>query len=128
MMSDKNWLEQTLFVAGCVLTAGTFVLLGYQAWWMPEAQPPQLAVKLDAPEHVPEGVAVPVTVVNRGGQTAENVEVEITARADGRQVASGTVTFAFVPTGAQRKGRVVFAVAISPESAFAVQSVGYQLP
>lgn len=127
MKDDKNWLEWTVFAIGFVLTAGTLVSLGYQTW-VPQSTPPQLAVALGTPEPTPEGVAVPVTVTNRGGQTAENVEVEVAARVNGQQVARGTVTLAFVPRNARREGRVVFAGAVSPESAFTVTVIGYQLP
>lgn len=127
MKSEKNWLEWTVFAVGCVLTVGTLVLLGYQAW-MPRAGPPQLAVALGTPEPAPEGVVVPVTVTNRGGQTAENVEVVVAARTEGRQVASGAVTLAFVPKNARRAGRVVFTGDLPPQPTFVVQSLGYQLP
>ena len=106
MKGDKNWLEWTVFAVGLVLTVGTLVVLGYMAR-VPPSQPPQLAVALGAPEPSPEGIAVPVTVTNRGEQTAESVEVVIAARAGSRQVATGRVALAFVPKDARQEGHVV---------------------
>ena len=99
----KNWLEWTIFGMSSVLVLTT---LGFLLWQTltTQSRPALLEATLGEPVKNRAGIRVPVTVRNRGDETAENVDVEVTAPGD----ETGSFTLAFVPRGAERHGWVVF--------------------
>jgi uncharacterized protein (TIGR02588 family) len=104
---EKNRLEWIVFGLGLVLVLGT---VGYLAWdaLQGEHSPPDLSVTLGRPERRGEGWAVPVTVRNRGGETAEGARVVVTLELPGGEKEEAEYDVAFVPRGSQREGWVHF--------------------
>ena len=103
----KNWLEWAVFGVSAALVAGALGFLVYDAVSL-ERTPPDLEVRLGAPDRRGELFVVPVEVVNRGGQTAEGVQVEVTLEAGGAEPERGEFAVAFVPRRATREGWVAF--------------------
>jgi uncharacterized protein (TIGR02588 family) len=105
----KNWLEWAVFGVSLLLVAGTLGLLVYDALSMAKA-PPDIEVRLGAPEQRGQAFVVPVAVTNRGDQTAEGVQIEVTLEGAGGGAESerGEFTIAFVPRRATREGWVAF--------------------
>lgn len=122
---DKNALEWTVFGVGLVLVVATLGYLVREAFTT-GSSPPELVVRLGAPQPVEEGFQVPVTVVNRGDRTAEGVSVTITLDAKaGREEA--VLTIAFLPHQSRRQGWVTFR-ADPRTGGLRVGPVGYASP
>jgi uncharacterized protein (TIGR02588 family) len=103
----KNRLEWAVFGLSVALVAGTLGFLVYDAVRL-EKRPPEIEVRLGAPERRGEEFVVPVSVTNRGDQTAEGVQVEVTLEAGSAEPERGEFTIAFVPRRATREGWVAF--------------------
>ena len=106
----KNWLEWVVFGVSLALVAGVLGFLVYDAVKL-EKTPPDLEVRLGAPVARAEEFVVPVAVTNRGDQTAEGVQIEVTLEggADGGgEPERGEFGIAFIPRRATREGWVVF--------------------
>ncbi len=80
---EKNWLEWVVFGVGLVLVVSTLAYLVYDGATAADT-PPDVEVRLGEPRPGGAGFLVPVTVVNRGGQTAEGVSVEVMLESRGR--------------------------------------------
>ncbi len=104
---EKNRLEWTVFALGLVLVLGTVGALVWDAL-QGEDSPPDLSVTLGRPERRGESWAVPVTVHNRGGETAEGARVVVTLELPGGEKEEAEYDVAFVPRGSQREGWVHF--------------------
>jgi uncharacterized protein (TIGR02588 family) len=123
---EKNRLEWVVFGVGLVLVLGTVGVLIWDALQSGDG-PPDLAVDLGSPQRRADGWAVPVTVHNRGGETAEGVRVLVVLElADGRRE-EAEFEAAFVPRGSLRDGWVHFVH--SPASGrLTGRVVGYEHP
>lgn len=106
-MPTKNWLEWTVFGVSLLLVLAVLGYLGYDAATMGDA-PPMLMVELGEAVEQPGGFAVPVTVMNGGDDTAEDVEVEVTLSRNGNEIEQSQFSIAFVPRGSQGDGWVMF--------------------
>lgn len=105
---EKNWLEWVVFGVGLVLVASTLTYLVYDGATAADT-PPDVEVKLGEPRPGGAGFLVPVTVSNRGGQTAEGVSVEVVLEAAGSpEPERSEFTVAFLPRGGTREGWVSF--------------------
>jgi len=102
---QKNWFEWVVFGVSLLLTAATLGYLVYDGATISEA-PPAIQVHLGAAVERGEQFVVPVTLINREGQTAEGVKVEVTLAGDVEERSEFVV--AFLPRGATRQGWVAF--------------------
>jgi uncharacterized protein (TIGR02588 family) len=103
----KHPLEWIVFAVSLVLVAGT---VGFLAWDAVQGadSPAALSVELGRPEPRGGAWAVPVTIRNRGGETAEGVKVEVTLETPGAQPETAEFEAAFVPRQSKREGWVTF--------------------
>lgn len=103
---EKNALEWTVFGVGLILVVATLAYLVREAATT-GSSPPGLVVQLGVPRQVKAGFQVPVTVVNQGDRTAENVSVTITltAKAESEEA---SLTIALLPRQSRRQGWVTF--------------------
>ena len=105
---EKNWLEWAVFGVGLLLVLSTLGYLVYDGATAGGA-PPDKEVRLGEPQRGGPGFLVPVTVVNRGGETAGGVTVEVVLEAAGSpEPERGEFTLAFLPRGGTREGWVAF--------------------
>jgi uncharacterized protein (TIGR02588 family) len=105
---EKNWLEWLVFGVGLALVASTLAFLLYDGATQPDT-PPEVEVTLGEPRPGGRGFLVPVTLFNRGGQTAEGVTVEVVLEGAGApEPERGEFTVAFLPRRSRREGWVVF--------------------
>ena len=102
---EKNRLEWTVFAIGLVLVLGTVGILVRDAVVSGDG-PPDLAVELGPAERRGQGWAVPVTVRNRGGGTAEGVRARVVLELPDGTREEAELELAFVPRGSQRRGWV----------------------
>jgi uncharacterized protein (TIGR02588 family) len=105
---EKNRLEWIVFGLGLVLVLGTVGFLLWDSLQGKSSDPPDLSVTLGRPEPRGESWAVPVTVRNRGGETAEGARVVVTLELPGGGKEEAEYDVAFVPRGSQREGWVHF--------------------
>lgn len=103
---EKNWLEWAVFVVSVALIVAVLGVLLTEA--RSPASPPDLVLTLRAPQQGKRGFRMPVIVKNSGGETAEQVHLEVTLTLEGREVEKSDMTMAFVPRASQREGVVVF--------------------
>jgi uncharacterized protein (TIGR02588 family) len=124
---EKNWLEWAVFGVGLVLVLATLSYLVYDGATAADT-PPDVEVRLGAARPGGAGFLVPVTVFNRGGQTAEGVSVEVVLEAPGLpEPERGEFTVAFLPRRGTREGWVSFRT--DPRSGkLAARALGYEKP
>lgn len=106
-MPKKNWLEWTVFGLSLVLVVGVVGYLVFDAATIGDA-PPTLTLELGETLAQSGGFAVPVTVTNRGDETAEDVQIEVVLMQNGEEIEHGEFSIAFVPRGSQAEGWVMF--------------------
>lgn len=123
---EKNELEWIVFAVSLVVVLGTVGLLAYDMV-QGESSPPELVVELGPPRRQAQGWAVPVTVRNVGGETAEGAQVEVTLAVPGRPVERGEIDMAFVPADSRREGFVTF-TADPARGRLAGRVVGFEKP
>lgn len=123
---EKHPLEWIVFAVSLVLVAGT---VGFLAWDALQGgdSPAELSVELGRPERRDGGWAVPVTVHNRGDETAEGVEVEVTLESPGSAPETAGFESAFVPRRSKREGWVTFRSDPS-RGRLSGRAVGYEKP
>ena len=123
----KNPLEWAVFGVGLALLLATVAALVWDAARADD--PPELAVSLGAPRRTAGGTyRVPVVVVNRGGETAVGVQVEVVLLGtDGGERERAEVALDYLPRGSRREAEVFFR-ADPAGGRLAARVVGYQLP
>jgi uncharacterized protein (TIGR02588 family) len=122
----KHPLEWIVFAVSLVLVAGT---LGFLAWdgFQGEGSPAALSIELGRPEPRGGTWAVPVTVRNRGDETAEGVKVEVTLETPGAEPETVGFEAAFVPRRSKREGWVTFRTDPS-RGRLSGRAAGYETP
>jgi uncharacterized protein (TIGR02588 family) len=103
---EKNWLEWVVFGVSLALAASVLGYLVYEGARMGDV-PPDIALRLGAPERRGEGFVVPVAATNRGDETAEGIHIEVMLETGGAGE-RGEFTIAFLPRRATREGWVAF--------------------
>jgi uncharacterized protein (TIGR02588 family) len=124
---EKNWVEWVVFGVGLLLVASTLGYLVYDGATSADT-PPDVEVRLGEPRPGGAGFLVPVTVFNRGGQTAEGVSVEVLLEGGGSpEPERGEFTVAFLPRGGTREGWVAFRS--DPRAGrLTARALGYEIP
>lgn len=123
---EKNPLEWAVFLVSLAVVLAT---VGFLAWDAATADgsSPDLHVELGLPEARSGAFAVPVTVHNRGDQTAEGVHIEVTLEIPGTPPETAGIEMAFVPRRSQREGWVTFR-SDPRQGRLAGRAVGYEKP
>lgn len=104
---EKNPLEWAVFAVSLAVVLATLGYLVYDAATVRDAKP-DLRVELGRPEPRSGGFAVPVTVHNRGDETAEGVHVEVTLETPGAEPERAEYNVVFIPRQSRREGWVTF--------------------
>ncbi|MEZ4521936.1 MAG: hypothetical protein R3A46_09895 [Thermomicrobiales bacterium] len=126
-MPRKNWLEWSVFSISTVLLIVILGYLGYDAFTS-EGDPAEIEVQLGTPEPHEGYYAVPVRFSNSGGQSVEDVEVDITLMQDGQEIETASVTAPVLPRQSSRKGWVVFSSNPDDADTIETQIVSYVVP
>ena len=104
---EKNWLEWIVFVISLILVLFTLGYIVYDGATLGEA-PPNIELQLGQPQPQSDRFIVPVTATNRGDETAETVQIEVTLNSDGREAETAEFEIAFLPRHSTRRGWVTF--------------------
>jgi uncharacterized protein (TIGR02588 family) len=70
--------------------------------------PPSIEFQLGQPQPQSNRFLVPVKVTNRGDETAQGVQVEVTLESGGKEQESAEFEIAFLPRHSTREGWVTF--------------------
>jgi uncharacterized protein (TIGR02588 family) len=124
---EKNWLEWLVFAASLVLVLSTLGYLVYDAATFGEA-PPNIEFQLGQPQQRSNRFVVPVSVTNRGDETAQGVHIEVTLESGGKEQENADFEIAFLPRHSTRKGWVTFKT--DPRSVEQMQArvLGFEKP
>ena len=104
---EKNWLEWIVFVISLILVLFTLGYIVYDGATLGET-PPNIELQLGQPQPQSDRFIVPVTAKNRGDETAETVQIEVTLNNDGKEVETAEFEIAFLPRHSTRRGWVTF--------------------
>jgi uncharacterized protein (TIGR02588 family) len=107
MKAHWNWLEWVVFAVSCVLVVAVLGYVAVDAWTMEDA-PPDLVVTVGKPHPANGGWRVPITVENRGEETAEEVRVGVDLRQGGEVREHSEFFLSYVPRHSRREGWVTF--------------------
>ena len=104
---EKNWLEWIVFVLSLILVLFTLGYIVYDGATLGET-PPNIELQLGQPQPQSDRFIVPVTAKNRGDETAETVQIEVTLNSDCREEETAEFEIAFLPRHSTRRGWVTF--------------------
>ncbi|SDL28258.1 TIGR02588 family protein [Catalinimonas alkaloidigena] len=107
MKPEKNGLEWSVFGISLLLIAAALAFLGY-LWATRQPTPPDLQATAHPAEPHADYYAVPVTVTNQGGMSAESVQLEVVLETQGQALETGELTFDYCPRQSTRNGWVGF--------------------
>lgn len=124
---EKNWLEWLVFAASLILVLSTLGYLVYDAATFGEA-PPNIEFQIGQPQLRSNRFVVPVSVTNRGDETAQGVHIEVTLESGGKEEENADFEIAFLPRHSTRKGWVTFKT--DPRSVEQMQArvLGFEKP
>ena len=124
---EKNWLEWLVFTASLILVLSTLGYLVYDGATFGEA-PPSIEFQLGQPQQRSNRFVVPVSVTNRGDETAQGVHIEVTLESGGQEQENADFEIAFLPRHSTRKGWVTFKT--DPRSVEQMQArvLGFEKP
>lgn len=104
---QKNWLEWIVFAISFVLVAITLGYLVYDITTVSDT-PPVFEFQLGKAQPKSNYFLVPVSVINRGDETAAGVHVEVTLESGGKEQESADFEIPFLPRHSTGKGWVTF--------------------
>jgi uncharacterized protein (TIGR02588 family) len=123
---EKNWLEWLVFGISLVLVVLTFAYLIREAITTEET-PPDIVVLLGEPRSSSGGSMVPVVTTNRGGRTAEDVQITVTLDLPDGSSEESVILIPFLPRESKRQGWATFRS--DPRSGrLQVSGIGFQSP
>jgi len=123
---SKNWLEWLVFGLGLILCGGVAGFLIYEMATASPGESPHLEVTLGSPRAKGTHFEVPVTVRNRGDETAEGLTVEVRLT-KGERAENSSFELPYVPPHSTRHGMVLFET--DPVGAeLRARPVGYENP
>lgn len=125
---EKNWLEWCVFTVSSLLVLAVVGYLVQATFSGSPRRPPAIEVQLGPSRRSGNHFAVPVTVYNHGGQTAQAVVVQVLlTRRDGQQE-QAELEIQFLPPQSFRRGAVTFATDPATAQSLRGQARGYELP
>lgn len=103
----KNWLEWSVFAISTLLVVAVLGYLAFAAVTMGDS-PALLVAEVGEEVQQSQGFVVPVTITNRGDETAEDVQIEVTLSQNGSEIERSEFSIAFVPRRSSGDGWVMF--------------------
>jgi uncharacterized protein (TIGR02588 family) len=124
---EKNWLEWVIFIIGLALVISSLGYLIYDAANANET-PPQIEFKLGTPQLQSQHFIVPISVTNQGGQTAEDVQIEVVLENGGKEEERAELQIPFLPRSATQEGWVTFQTDPRNVERIKTRAIGYKKP
>lgn len=124
---EKNRLEWCVFAMSLALVGSVLCYLTCHALFN-KSTPPVLEVELGAAQRQAGYYEMPVTVHNRGDQTAEAVQIEVRLTKSDESHEQAGFEIQFVPPRSSRQGVVSFETDPQTAKQLMGRAVGYQQP
>lgn len=124
---EKNRLEWCVFAVSLALVGSVLSYLSYQALFN-KSTPPVLEVELGAAQRQVGYYEMPVTVHNRGYQTAEAVQIEVRLTKPDDTHEQAGFEIQFLPPRSSRRGRVSFETDPQTAKQLVGRAIGYRMP
>ncbi|MGL5921864.1 hypothetical protein [Chroococcidiopsis sp.] len=124
---EKNWLEWIVFVISLILVLFTLGYIVYDGATLGDT-PPNIELQLGQPQPQSDRFIVPVTAKNRGDETAETVQIEVTLNSDGREEETAEFEIAFLPRHSTRRGWVTFQTDPRTAEQIKARVLGFEKP
>ncbi len=124
---EKNWLEWIVFAVSLVLVLSTLGYLVYDRATFGDA-PPSMEFQLGTPQPRLNHFLVPVSVTNRGDESAEGVHIEVVLLSGGKEHESGEFEIAFLPRHSTREGWVTFKTDPRTVEQMTARVLGFEKP
>ncbi len=124
---EKNWLEWIVFAVSLVLVLSTLGYLVYDRATFGDA-PPSMEFQLGTPQPRLNHFLVPVSVTNRGDESAEGVHIEVVLLSGGKEQESGEFEIAFLPRHSTREGWVTFKTDPRTVEQMTARVLGFEKP
>lgn len=124
---EKNWLEWTVFAVAALLALGLISILIWDAG-RTSSEPVRCEVILESARREGSVHRVPVRVENLGGQTAENVHVEVALLRGAETLETATLEFSFLPREGVREGMVAFNTDPAESDRIQTRCASYRTP
>jgi uncharacterized protein (TIGR02588 family) len=124
----KNPLEWTVFMLSFLLVLFLWGYLLYHVFAKGTVSPPMIQVAVQEPKPFAAGFMVEVDLRNSGGETAENVQVEVVLRNGTTEIEKAEFQIAYIPRHSRRNGYVVFQTNPSSVERIDASVVGFEIP
>lgn len=124
---DKNALEWTVFAVSLLLVLTILAYLVYRVY-TEEPSTPDLVVEYfhDPSEHAPQRYRV--VVHNKGGETAEEVQVELALHKGEEELETAALQIAFSPKQSKREGWISFKKSTAEADTVIARVMSYKRP
>lgn len=125
--SDKNALEWSVFAFSLLLVLAIIGYLSYKTITH-EISPPDLVLEYtpDPSEHAP--YRYHVIILNAGGETAEEVNIELSLEKGGEELEAAELQVPFSPKGSRREGWVNFKTDPAEADTIIARVMSYKRP
>lgn len=124
---QKNILEWIVFSSSLLLILGVLAYLTYQTIiYQPSS--PNLRVEYAHDPSKDAPYRYHLTIINSGGQTAEEVKVEASLEKDGKTIEKAELTIPFSPKASKSEGWVNFKTNPSNADSLLARVVGFKKP
>lgn len=125
--NDKNFLEWTVFTISLLLVLGIILYLSYEVYTEKPSTPDlYVEYKQDPSEHAANRYHI--TVKNDGGETAEEVHVELSMEKAGAEIEVAQLQIPFSPKKSKREGWITFKNDPSKADTIVARVVSYKKP
>ncbi|WP_266206081.1 hypothetical protein [Pontibacter kalidii] len=123
----KNWFEWVVFSLGLLLMLSIIGYLVYQTYHQKYNSPDLVAESFaDPSEHAPYRYRI--VLHNKGGETAEEVKLEVEVLTGAKAVETADLDFPYAPRESMREGWVIFEEDPTAADTVVVKVVSYKKP
>ena len=124
---SKNPLEWAVFAVSLLLILAILGYLGYQAMhYQPSSPDIKVSYRPDPSVQAPHRYHI--AIVNLGGETAEEVVVELALQQKGEELETAELQIPFAPRDSEREGWVTFKADPATVDSVAARVVSYKKP
>lgn len=126
-LDHKNGLEWTVFFCSILLVAGVLAYLIFKTYTYKNSIP-EIHVELAPSPTITAPYLYHVLVKNKGGETAEEVKIELVMQRENVIIDKAELQLAFVPQKSQREGWLNLSQKVSDGDTVVARVVSFKKP